>query len=124
MRRKRGGFESIEFDDDLDDGLNEKKKKLNLSLFSLLSSPQLPRPGVHLAARVRGPGLDPARPAEVPGPRRQGAPLGAAGEERSRAKGADDGGRRKGGAEETRERGKVKLAASLFRFAFSLLYII
>ena len=104
---------AIEFDDldGGDDGLSDKKKNTNLFPFvvSLPFSLSL-NSGLHLAARVRGPGLDPLGPSEVAGPRRQGSPLGAAGEERPRAQGADDGGRRKGGAEETRERrrGKVK----------------
>ena len=135
QRRKRGDFESVEFGD-LDDGLSGKKNSTSSPLFCSLSlclsffrTPS----GVHLAARVRGPRLDLAGPAKVPGPRRQSAPLGAAGEERSRAESADDGGRRKGGAEETRERGKVKeksveaifLPLLLFASSFlSTLYII
>ena len=107
--RKRGELKGASNSDLDGDGLKQKKENSTSTSFSPLSSPLfLSSPlilslfsGVHLAARVRGPGLGPPRTAQIPGPRRQGAPLGAAGEERPRAQGADDGCRRQGSAEET-----------------------
>ena len=82
-------------------GLNGKNKKNSTSTSTSTSKKT---PGVHLAARVRGPGFGPAGAAHVPRPRRQGAPLSAAREECARPEAADDRGRRKGGAEEACER--------------------
>ena len=96
-KRKRGEFQGALVLDEIDDGYSQK----NLNLFPLPPPPSSFTTGLHLAARLRGPGVHPAGPATLPGPGRQGAPLGAAGEERPRAQGADDGCRRQGSAEET-----------------------
>lgn len=121
-KRKRGEFQGALVLDEIDDGYSQK----NLNLFPLPPPPSSFTTGLHLAARLRGPGVHPAGPATLPGPGRQGAPLGAAGEERARAQAADDRGRREGGAEEARsdeqqvsEWGRRSFSRSLSSF-FSL----